>query len=246
WSAWRLWSGEPAVYVGWVEAALLAVVALIFVRAGTAPYIRPAWLVAWEWLGMALLLFLVRQLAARPEERHSLLAVVLASAVALAGEGGYQPFVALPRQAAEARNEKPPVDTQEFLTARLKESGIQPSPAELHELTQRLDRRLAHGPYFHPGSLAAVLALALPALAGAFVASRRGGGPTWQTVFVAVCVVFVATILFRTGDRAALLAVIAAGLGTVGILVWPARLGGWKVGLPLAVAIVAALVYAGV
>src|SRR5262249_14318314 len=106
WAGWRLWARRGELRVGVVEVALLVGVALLFFSAGTASYKRPAWLSGWEWAALALLLFLIRQLAAGPDEQHGLFAAVLAGGVALSAFGVYQAAVDLPREARQYGEER--------------------------------------------------------------------------------------------------------------------------------------------
>lgn len=243
WGVWRWWSGQTAVQAGLADLLLLALVVLQFAGASVAAHGRPAWIAAWDWLGVGLIFFLVRQLATRPEDRHGLTAVVLAVAVALAGEGAYQTLFTLPRENAAAREAGQDAATR--VREQLSERGLSASPRELEQLTRRLEARQAHGPYFHPGSLAALLALAIPGLVGATVASRRGGGPAWQSGLLAACALLTIVTPGLTGDLLALTAAAVTALLLSGVLFWPARRGGWRVGLPLAVLLAGALVAFG-
>ena len=83
-------------------------VALVFVSAEVAAdYKFPARLIAWEWFGLLVSFFVVRQLAVTPSEQHGLFAVVLAGAVALAAQGIYQEVVELPSNRRLRRIPKP-------------------------------------------------------------------------------------------------------------------------------------------
>ena len=183
WVGWRAWRGETPLYFGWVDLAFLALALAVFLGATHASYKRPAWLAGWDWVGLALLVLLVRQLAVRPEERHGLVALLLASVVALAGEALFQAFYTLPKQhtAIEAFiSEESSSSPDQFLPQQMAVRGITPTPLEMFELQRRLDGSQVYGPYYHPESLAAVLALAIPLLFGAVFACIRGGGAGWQ------------------------------------------------------------------
>ncbi|MFO0926619.1 MAG: hypothetical protein U0736_06205 [Gemmataceae bacterium] len=234
WAAWRTWAGHETVVGGAVDVAVLALAPLLFAGAAAAAYQRAAWLAAWDGLGMVLMFFLVRQLAVRPEERHGLTAVVLAVAVAVGGEALYQSAVTLPRTAAAAAESE---DTAAYLREALAERSLTASSLELVQLTRRLDQRQAHGPYFHPASLAAFLVLTVPGLVGAVVASRRGGGPRWLTGLLGVCAAVAVAGLVLTKVWPAVAAVVVAGVGTLLVMRWPTRWGGWKAGLLLTVVV---------
>lgn len=235
WGVWRLWSGYEGIHVAAVDLAVFALVPLLFAGAGAATYQRPAWLAAWDWLGIVVTFFLVRQLAVRPEERHGLTAVILAVAVAIAGEAVYQSAVTLPRSAAAAAEATG--GTTAYLREQLSERSLAATPLELLQLTRRLDDRQAHGPYFHPESLAAFLVLTLPVLVGAVVASRRGGSARWLTVLLGACAALVAAALVLTRVAPAVAAAVVIGVATMAVLHWPARWGGWRTGLLLSVVV---------
>ena len=235
WVGWRAWRGETPLYFGWVDLAFLALALAVFLGATHASYKRPAWLAGWDWVGLALLVLLVRQLAVRPEERHGLVALLLASVVALAGEALFQAFYTLPKQhtAIEAFiSEESSSSPDQFLPQQMAVRGITPTPLEMFELQRRLDGSQVYGPYYHPESLAAVLALAIPLLFGAVFACIRGGGAGWQMSLASFALVLAAAALACTKCWPAMAAVwIVTALA--GGLAWPARMGGRKVGLPL-------------
>jgi len=240
WAGWLLWSRQPAVAVGWIEVLLFAFVGLLFVACGWVGYRRPAWLIGWEWLGLVLTLFLVRQLAIRADERQGVLAVILALGVTVAADGVYQVTFAQPRLASEITEAG---GTSEFVRLTFQRQGRTPSVRETAELADCLEKNRAHGPYFSPDSLAAVLTLALPGLLGLVIATRRGGAAMWQTILVGLVVLLVGAALWLTGNRAALAALAVAGLGLTLILTWPGAAGGWKVGALLALLVGAGLVF---
>ncbi|MFO0842224.1 MAG: hypothetical protein U0797_07460 [Gemmataceae bacterium] len=238
WAGWRLVMRQPAVYLGWADLAVFAVGLFAFVGATHAAYRRPAWLAGWDWLSLGLLYLLVRQLSARPEERHGWVAVLLATAVAVSAEGIYQAVYVLPAQAAaeqKFRDEKLSDDPTEYHRFEAAVRGVEATPLELHHLADRLDNRRAHGPYFYPGSLAAVLALALPLAAGALLASYRGRAPTWQTALATVCLLAIAAALVLTREWVAVLMVALAAAGLL-CCVYLKRPAGWIAGLSVVVA----------
>jgi hypothetical protein len=234
WAGWRLWSRQPVLYVGLVEGALFMLAALFVIGTAFAPYFRAAWLASWEWVGLLLTFFLVRQLAVRPEEQRGLMAVLLAGAVALSVQGLYQTVWEIPAT-ARATNYRP----EEYLEKQLKERLLQPTPLEKQQLLERLQRRQVHGPFFHPASLAACLALFLPMLAGAVLASRRGDTPGWLRAMVITFAVLALVVLLLTRCWSAVTAVGLVGLAML-VLCWPGRRGGVKVGLVLAMLLAAA------
>lgn len=113
WAAWRYWlrpasaarglalqDAKPQAahwYGGVVQAGLLATVVLVFVSAAWAAHYKfPAWLIAWEWFGLFVVFFVVRQLAVSPHEQHGLFVAVLSGTVSLAAQGIYQKIVEQP------------------------------------------------------------------------------------------------------------------------------------------------------
>jgi hypothetical protein len=208
WAAWRLWMRQPALYIGPTELALLALAVLVLVGATQSSYRRPAWLAGWDWIGLALLALLVRQFAVRPEERHGLVALLLAGIVALAGESLYQGIYDNPRQlraqtAFKAKDDLP----YPYLRSELGMRLIKYSPLEIYQLQEYLDQQRVRGPFFYPASLAAVLALGLPLLAGALLACVRSQGTRWQIGLAGGCILLVTAVLVMTRAWPAILAV---------------------------------------
>jgi O-antigen ligase len=94
WAAWRIWSGQLALYGGLVDAGLLVVVLFSFLSTiAVASYQHPAWVVSWEWAGLLAAFFLIRQLARSAADQRGLLAVLLATGVTLAAQSVYQHIV---------------------------------------------------------------------------------------------------------------------------------------------------------
>jgi O-antigen ligase len=239
WSAWRLWTKQPEVYGGAVELLLLVIAGVFFFRSFAAPYERAAWLASWEWLGLVLTLFLVRQLAVRPEEQQGLLAVMLAGAVALSAQGVYQAVYELPSTGRPSRNRaedygRVTMDRpEEFVREQLKMRNLHPTTLESHQIQERLERQQVHGPFFHPASMAGSLALALPILVGAIVAARRGGSPPWLRSTAGIFAVLAGIVLILTRCWSAVIAVALVGLVML-VFYWPASRGGRIGGLVIA------------
>ena len=77
WAVGFLMPGGGSWRIGWVELALLALILLHFVGARfVASYRHAAWLVAWEWTALGVVLFLMRQLTS---DRRLVLAALLAT-----------------------------------------------------------------------------------------------------------------------------------------------------------------------
>jgi O-antigen ligase len=208
WASWRLWTGIGDFRFGQVEFGLFALAGLVFLSAGmAATYKFPAWLTAWEWLGLALAFFLVRQLAAGPEEQHGLYCALLAGAVALSITSFYQAAVEIPRIFKEQEH----VFGPEGLAASLRNRLIAVSETELEQLHRRILNGDVFATFTWPSSFAAHLALLLPGLAGAAVASYRSGASGRQTVAAVLGAAMVAVALFLTHSVPAMLAVTLIG-----------------------------------
>ncbi len=221
WTAWRYWlrpnpaSGEPTVsgrqvngwYGGIVQTALLIVVAFVFLSAEIAAgYKFPARLIAWEWFGLFVSFFVVRQLAVTPMEQQGLFAVVLASATALAAQGVYQEFVEIPNNRLLAE------DPQAFRAKWVEENPGRQDAGEafLEQLRLRAMENNIYGPFAHPNSYAGYLVLWLPGLLGAVVVCWRAKVPGWQTAMAALCAIVGLAALWLTHSRGAILGSIAS------------------------------------
>jgi hypothetical protein len=238
WAAWRFWlrprTGPEAqgtedeekaaaalglrpssFYGGLVQTALLVTVAIVSLSAELAAHYKfPARIMAWEWFGLFLTFFVVRQMAVTPAEQRGLFNVLLAGAVALAAHGIYQDRIELP-------------DTRQDFgdVAKLREAlarrGVLEDYSEgaLEQYLLRLRQNNIFGPYAHPNSYAGYLALWLPGLIGAVVMCRRTQAPNWQTILAACCAALCGVALWLTHSRGALLGLLLAGLG-VAVLLW--------------------------
>ncbi|MHB1423612.1 MAG: O-antigen ligase family protein [Gemmataceae bacterium] len=260
WAAWRFWlrSAAPSRdregaeemplhtpnpanwYGGLVQTALLITVALVFVSAEVAAaYKFPARLIAWEWLGLFVSFFVVRQLAVTPSEQHGLFAVVLAGVAALSVQGIYQYRVELPN------NRQLATDLETFRVHWTEENpGQDLNDNYLEQLRQRALENNIFGPYAHPNSYAGFLVLGLPGLIGAVVVSRRMKSATWQTVLTACCAVLGLAALWLTHSRGALLGLVIAGVG-VGFFLYRRLLRGRAVAVLIGLIVFIALVYGG-
>ena len=225
---------------GLVQLGLLAMVALVFVSAEVAAdYKFPARLIAWEWFGLLVSFFVVRQLAVTPSEQHGLFAVVLAGAVALAAQGIYQEVVELPSNRRLAEN------PEAFRAAWVAENPAQePVEGLLKQLRLRALERNIYGPYAHPNNYAGFLVLWLPGLIGAVIVCRRTHAPRWQTIFTACCAILGLTALWLTHSRGAILGLTAAGAGA-GLFVYRRWLRDHAIATLLGLLLLIGLVYGG-
>ena len=91
-----LFNGRFRVRWSWADGAVLALMLLVALSASHAADRRPAITMAWEWCGLALLYFLVRNLPRTRAESATLAGAVVATAVAVAAYGLYQVPVEFP------------------------------------------------------------------------------------------------------------------------------------------------------
>lgn len=167
-----------------VGIALAVLTALGFLSAGlAAPYKHPAYLIAWQTLGLFLTFFVVHRLARSPEEQNGLFAALLAGGVAVAAHAVYQ-----------AALERP------FLLPRL--TGAISTPGKLAPVT---------GTYALPGSLAAFLVLLLPALAAAVLITFRSA-PTWQRLLAVLFTLVAAAALWLSRSLSGIQAIVLVGM----------------------------------
>ncbi|HEY1376105.1 MAG TPA: hypothetical protein VGF55_04895, partial [Gemmataceae bacterium] len=82
WAVWNAWAKPGRRVVGWVGAGLIVTAGLVAVRAAWAPDRWLAWRVAWDWLAIAAVFVVARQLAVDRDDVRGLFAVVLATGVA--------------------------------------------------------------------------------------------------------------------------------------------------------------------
>src|SRR4051794_24891420 len=166
WAAWRLVAhlsrrragpGQAADepprpgdwYAGPIELALLVLVTMTWVSAGAAAhYKHPARLIAWEWVGLFVTFFLVRQLAVRPAEQHGLFAAFLAGAVALSAHAAYQAAVELPSLRQHYGRDL------EGLRQALREDNVLLNEEQLEVLRRRIEFPYVFGVYANPNSFA--------------------------------------------------------------------------------------------
>jgi O-antigen ligase len=233
-------------YGGPVQTALLATVAIVFISAEWAAHYKfPARLIAWEWFGLLITFFLVRQLAVTPREQHGLFAVVLAGAAALAAQGIYQAIVELPQNRSLAA-----MPDEVFLKIWREENpGQEVNEGSIEQLRLRALQNNIYGPYAHPNNYAGFLVLWLPGMIGAIAVCRRMHVLAWQ-IILTICFAGVGlTALWLTHSRGAIVGLTAAGAGVglfvyrrplrahalpalIGLLVMIGLLyGGWRSGL---------------
>lgn len=206
WSVWRICSGERAWHGSLVEIGLLAVVGLMFLSAArAASYKNPAWIIAWEWLGLFLVFFIVRQLVRTPGENQRLLAALLASGVSLAVYALYQQAVELPQLRASLQEDADPQSA--------------PAPGSLPAETvdfkifrDRIEGEHISASFVHAESFASFLVLLLPAGVGWMTVSWLRRGRPWQNLGGAACSIILLSALCLTHSRGALLSLLLVAL----------------------------------
>ncbi len=220
------------------DAALAALVAwhtLAALRAVRDEAPRPAWNMLWEWLGLGLGYFLIRQLLATRREARALVAVMVGLGALLGAYGLRQYLVDLPATRAEYRADP---------DAALRRSGqwYPPGSKERWLFEQRLESKEPLATFALSNSLAGylapwlVVALALP------LASR--GDKRYQGLLVLLAGVPMLICLVLTKSRSAYL---ATALGTVALALLALRTSGRSLRGPLAVgaSLLAAALVAG-
>ncbi len=225
WAVWRAWSQQAGWRASVVEGALLVVVILVFVSAlGTASYKHPAWLIASEWFVLLVAFCLIRQLAVTSGDNHCLLAVLLATGVSLSLHGIYQYAVELPGQ-------RQLVEKPAQLVQTLAQSGnyLDPNNPLLEHWKQRLQADNVFATFVNPNSFAGFLALLFPLAVGWALASKMGQSWNLKIGLAVGSAVIMATALWFTHSRGAILATLLVGTAIGGIywrqIIWTHR---WK------------------
>jgi O-antigen ligase len=210
-AAWCAAFARPLGRPNLVEVALVAVVVCVFISAErAASYHHPARLIAWDWLSYVVAFALVRRLARAPAERAGLVAVLLASAVALSGYALYQAAVELPENRVRFG------ESAEDLRRALAQMGqhVESDSPALARFQQRILDNHVYGTYSHPNSFAGYLSLLIPAFVGAAWVSGRGGGPWWRTALLAGCALLGGAAVWLTHSRGALISLALVAVGT--------------------------------
>ncbi|MFL5242075.1 MAG: tetratricopeptide repeat protein [Gemmataceae bacterium] len=153
---------------GFLEASFLGLVVLLFFSAQQASYKHAAWLVAWEWLGMFVAFFLVRQLQVTSAELRGLLAVLLATGVAVSAQVTCQSLTGHKAPAATGSLHALPTET------------------EWHSGAVSYSEQPYCSPFEDPASLACFLGMLVPIALGGAALCR--GGPIWRSALASVLV----------------------------------------------------------
>jgi O-antigen ligase/tetratricopeptide (TPR) repeat protein len=239
WAVWRAWSRQRTWSGSLVEAALAAVVVLVFLSAlAAAPYKHPAYLIGCEWVILLLAFCLVRDLVRTSAENRALLAAILATGVSLSAYAVYQyayelrqnrslideQAVAsinrehlrqeLGKQGIHLEADDPDLDVwarREKLRQELAKQDIDLSLTDptLDNYIQRIEATNVFATFAHPNSFAGYLALLLPAIAAWAWATRSR--------LAAGCALLVAVALILTHSRGGILASLVVG-GLIGVV----------------------------
>jgi len=223
WAVAAAAGGRVRVYAGWTMWAVLALVAAHLLSAtaliwGSSGNIRAAVNICWQWTGVGISFFLVRQLFRRQEEIRAAVSIMLGLAALMAVTGFYQFFVSMPatraiyfadpdRAIAEAGIQAPAGSpARKLFESRL--NSVE--PVATFSLTNSL-----------AGFLAPWLIVSCGVIAGLLQAPRRHWLAIVGAVFIAIAV---ASCLTLTKSRTAYL---AAGAG-IGLLILFGGWGGWR------------------
>lgn len=201
WAGWRAWTGNGRWGIGLIEGGLLLIAGLMFLgAAAVASYKNPAYLIAWEWLALALAFVLVRRLARDDGEQHRLLAALVASAISISAYAIYQYVHEFP-------------DMRRFL-----DEQIQAAPANywLVQSRDRLDLGV-YGTFVHPNSFSGYLGLFLPAGLGWAWVAWRCGGWSWKSAATAGCALTMVIALLLTRSKGAILGTLLVAALVAGI-----------------------------
>jgi hypothetical protein len=200
---------EFCVRFGWVDAAIAILVgwhSIAAVWAARHLSARPAINMLWEWVGLAVSLWLTRQVLVGRRETRAMAAVMVGLAVALAGYGLYQYFYELPATRAEYH-----ADPERYLADP--DLGYPPGSPARAMFEKRLASVEPLATFALTNSLAGVLAPWLVVLAGmAAVGLPRPPGITqarWTLqahLGIAGCFLVMAACLLLTKSRSAYLA----------------------------------------
>ena len=95
-SVGRVIGGEGRFRVSKADLAVFALIALVGLSVSRAFALRPAINLAWEWVGVGVAYFLIRNLPRSPRESKALAGIFLATAVAVSSHGLYYSKVVLP------------------------------------------------------------------------------------------------------------------------------------------------------
>jgi len=235
----RFREGDFSLRLGLCDAMLWTIVAGHAISAGmllsTGGNLRSALNLTWEWVGLGVSLFLMRQVVRSAADRNALLLAVLGVVVSTTAMGFWQHFVFYPRAVASYEQVRSELDQLTSTPAVADEAARQRRITELRfELMrdgialdgpERLlwEARLRNstepfGPFALANTFAGWLAVWLLVGCGALAAGFSRPGPRWRFIAAALCMAAVAYCLLLTKSRTAWIGLI------VGVLCW----AGWR------------------
>jgi len=212
WAVGMVRRPRPVIRWNRFDTAVALLVSLMVVAALAALFAagrRPVLNMLWEWIGLGLLYFALRQLLRSAAELRAVVVVVMALGVSLAAYGLYQGFVEMPQ--ARALFDADP-------EAALREAGLNLAPGspERQRFVDRLNNRMPLGSFALTNSLAAFLVV--PLVLGATILLdlvRRGPGWRRTAWMLGGCLAPIGLTLALTRSRSGC---IAAAVGV--LLAW--------------------------
>lgn len=183
WAGWRAWTGKGRWGLDAIEGSLFLIAGLMFVSAlRSAAYKYAAYLMAWEWLALAVAFMLVRRLAITSGDQQRLLAALVASAVSVSAYAVFQQVDINPR-------------TRQMVDDTLAKGTLsEETRREVEQHRERLDLGV-FGPFVHPNSLSGYLGLLLPAGIGWAWLALRQRHWSWPTVLKGAAVLFAVLLM---------------------------------------------------
>jgi len=182
-----------AILVGWHSIAA--------VWSASHASARPAINMLWEWVGLAVALWLTRQVLVGRRETRAMAAVMIGLAVALAGYGLYQYFYELPTTRAKYH-----ADPERYLAEA--ELNYPPGSAERDLFEKRLASVEPLATFALTNSLAGFLVPWFVVLAGIAAVGRPRRRSLLFFLGISVCALVLAACLLLTKSRSAYLATV--------------------------------------
>ncbi len=210
WAAWRSWKSDGTwITSGGIDVALLALFGVFLLSTfAAADYHQPAWLIAWEWLGYAVVFFLVRQLARTPEDNHALLCALIACAACIAVQALYQRIFELPAERAALESNR-----DEILQSFPRQySFVETEDAIQRTRIRAIENGWPAGTFVDPENMAAFLAMLLPATLGLTLVAVRDPATRGRALALDICVLAMLAALVCAESRSALVALLFVGI----------------------------------